>query len=650
MAKKLIYKSIPNFNMTKGKLTFLFLLMIIGIHVSSKNLDSLEAVLRSPTLSVEQQLKLYDDLSWDYLGVDIEKSKLLSREGIVISLKTKNDKLCGILYHHLGIACYNESQMDSALLYFRQAEEFSRKANDDFRIDRIELAYALLYDTNGEYEKAIDILMRLLPNIEKRKDISLLRTAYGNLGTLYYNVHNYALSEKYYLLSENLNEKYNDSGQLSQALNGLASVYLMEELYEKSLEYCQKALIESKRCNYDECQALTLELMSKIYCEYYKDFDKAIKMAKEGLNIAQNSCTLNDVAAMKNSLSNIYFYKGDYQNCLNFALEAICTDTTDHSVYESTVANVVKSSIYLGEKQLAIDYFERYFKIIEERNKKELHQFEIESEKKYQTGKKELQIAVLQKQKKLSSLIFISAITGLSLLMLVIYLRFKITKRNKQIAEQRIVQLEQEKQLVATQSILEGENAERTRLARDLHDGLGAMLSAIKINLFDMKQAIILEADDVSRLNRVLGILDDSTQELRRIAHNMMPESLSRYGLQVSIADFCNNFPQIRFHYYGSEERLDSGMEIMLYRIAHELINNAIKHSGAENIHVQLIREARRVSLTVQDDGRGFDRQSVTTGNGLKNITDRVYSLGGNIDINSEPGKGTEITIGFPLT
>jgi two-component system, NarL family, sensor kinase len=635
--------------MIKVKLAFQLALMIISIHVSSKNLDSLEKVLQSPKLSVEQQLKLYDELSWGYLGVDVNKSKCLSRQGIAVALKAKNDKLCGILYHHLGIACYNASQMDSAWFYFRVAEPFSLKANDFFRVDRIELAYALLYDTNGEYEKAIEVLMKLLPDIEKRKDISLLRTAYGNLGTLYYNVHNYTLSEKYYLLSENLNMKYNDSGQLSQALNGLAGVYLMEKQYEKALDYCQKALAESKRCNYDECYALTLELMSKVYCEYHKDFDKASKIALEGLALAQKACSQSDVAAMQNSLSNIYYYKGDYKNCMKYALIAISTDTTDHSVYENMVANVVKSAIYLNNSQLAISYFSRYYKIIEERNKKELHQFEVESEKKYETGKKELQIAVLEKQKRLHTIIFASAAFALLMFILIIYLRFNIVKRNKQLAEQRVVQLEQEKQLVATQSVLEGENAERSRLARDLHDGLGGMLSAIKINLFDMKQGITLEPEDVARLNRVFGMLDDSIQEMRRVAHNMMPESLARFGLRVSVSDFCNNFPQVKFHHFGSEQRLEHKTEITLYRIAHELINNAIKHSGARNIQVQLVQETDRVSLTVQDDGKGFDKTAVLQGNGLKNINDRITSLGGSIDIQSAPGEGTEITIGISL-
>ena len=101
----------------------------------------------------------------------------------------------------------------------------------------------------------------------------------------------------------------------------------------------------------------------------------------------------------------------------------------------------------------------------------------------------------------------------------------------------------------------------------------------------------------------------------------------------------------MHFHYYGDEQRIDPKTEIMLYRIVHELINNAIKHAEALNINVQLVQESDRISLNVHDDGKGFDTTFATKGSGLKNITDRVYSLGGNIDINSKPGKGTEISI-----
>ena len=118
-------------------------------------------------------------------------------------------------------------------------------------------------------------------------------------------------------------------------------------------------------------------------------------------------------------------------------------------------------------------------------------------------------------------------------------------------------------------------------------------------NLPEMKTGVILEKESVDRFKKAVDMLDESIQELRRVAHHMMPESLIRFGLKASLADFCSAIPNADFHYYGNEKRLDSRLEILLYRSVHELVNNAIKHAEAEKIDVQIIQEEDRLSLVV---------------------------------------------------
>lgn len=234
-------------------------------------------------------------------------------------------------------------------------------------------------------------------------------------------------------------------------------------------------------------------------------------------------------------------------------------------------------------------------------------------------------------------------------MILLLHLRNKNTKAKKQLADNKVIQLEQEKQLVATQSVLEGETAERTRLARDLHDGLGGMLSAVKLNLFDMKKDVIIEEEDVFRFNKVLEMLDKSMRELRRVAHNMMPESLSRYGLNIALSDFCDSLPNVKFHRFGNNERLNQKLEIIVYRTVHELVNNALKHAEATEINVQLLQEEDRVSVTVQDNGKGFDPTVKTDGIGLISIQNRVTSFNGTMNICSKTGEGTEVNVDFKV-
>lgn len=144
-------------------------------------------------------------------------------------------------------------------------------------------------------------------------------------------------------------------------------------------------------------------------------------------------------------------------------------------------------------------------------------------------------------------------------------------------------------------------------------------------------------------------MLDGSIRELRRVAHNLMPESLRRYGLKAALSDFCGGIEHVKLHYFGDERRMEEKFEVALFRIAQELVNNAIKHSKARQINVQVIHEKERINLVVQDDGIGFNPEKLIAENtsGLSNIRSRVESLNGKLDFYSQPQKGTEVQVNF---
>lgn len=284
-------------------------------------------------------------------------------------------------------------------------------------------------------------------------------------------------------------------------------------------------------------------------------------------------------------------------------------------------------------------------------------------EVKYETEKKEMRITALQEEKRLMIWLFVAggAVLLLALATFFFLWRWTVQKKRlaesqkelaeqgKQLAEQQIKQMEQEKKLIATQAVLDGEVQERIRLACDLHDSLGSRLAAAKYNLFGIKQISMLGEADTKCYNKAVSLLDDSMNEMRRVAHHLMPDALSRFGLKPAIGDFCDTLPAVQFVWYGDELRLAPKLEEVVYRIIHELIGNALKHSGAPHIFVQTIQKTDRIALTVQDDGGGFDPETVTTGMGLSNIRIRVASFGGIINIDSKAGEGTEINIEFPL-
>ena len=214
---------------------------------------------------------------------------------------------------------------------------------------------------------------------------------------------------------------------------------------------------------------------------------------------------------------------------------------------------------------------------------------------------------------------------------------------------------EKEKQLVALNSLLQGQELERARMAKDLHDGLGGMLSGVKLSLSSMKGNQIISEEHAVLFQKSILQLDSAISEMRRVAHNMMPEALLKFGLADAVNDLCQWLSEngnIRAHFekINFDDRLSSDQEVVAYRMIQELVNNAIKHSACKSIIVQLSKNENIVQLLVEDDGKGFDTGMLNSakGMGYENLNNRVDYLKGTLSIKSEKEKGTSVMIEFP--
>jgi len=167
-----------------------------------------------------------------------------------------------------------------------------------------------------------------------------------------------------------------------------------------------------------------------------------------------------------------------------------------------------------------------------------------------------------------------------------------------------------------------------------------------------MKDNLIITPDNMAVFERSLDMLDTSIRELRRVAHNMMPEMLAKFGLDEAVKEYCNTINAtklltVKYQSIGMENRLDKATEIIIYRIVQELLNNVLKHATASETFIQLIREKDRLNIVAEDNGKGFDTGLLenSKGAGWVNIRSRVEYLKGQLDIHSEPGKGTLVNI-----
>ncbi len=226
--------------------------------------------------------------------------------------------------------------------------------------------------------------------------------------------------------------------------------------------------------------------------------------------------------------------------------------------------------------------------------------------------------------------------------------------RVKQIQETS-KQLLVEKNLVQqqrTQAVLEAEERERVRIARDLHDGIGQMLAAARMTLGNY---LSQKKMDVPEIQNSLDLLEDSIREVREITHNMMPGSLTKFGLPSALKQFVNKINaldtlKVDLQVVGIKERLDEKIEMMLYRIVQEIISNIIRHAEATKVSIELIKHDNELILMIEDNGKGFDIQNIENqGIGLKNIATRVEYLNGYVNFDSTLGHGTSVVVEIPL-
>jgi signal transduction histidine kinase len=208
------------------------------------------------------------------------------------------------------------------------------------------------------------------------------------------------------------------------------------------------------------------------------------------------------------------------------------------------------------------------------------------------------------------------------------------------------------KYLQENQKLLE---VERSRLAKDLHDGLGGILSGVKLNLSSIKGNMILQDTDTMLFAKSIDQLDKAITEMRRVAHNMMPEALLKFGLGEAIQDYCDslnesNTLKIKYTQMGNRAPLEKTIEVTLYRIVQELSNNVIKHAAATSLFIQLTQHKRGLTLTVEDDGKGFNTSQLSNykGAGLRNVKSRVDYLKGVLQIEAQFGIGTSVNIDIP--
>lgn len=634
--------------MKRTAVILLLAFIVLSAFAEEKNryADSLLRIIQTKRLTDLERAKLYADITESYCAHDMPNTFKYGNMGLEAALRCNDKTLIFRFYNYIGSTYTYRCSYDTAKVYIDLQIAAAEASGNKKLVQKAWQAAGNFYARQGQFILAVESFLNILKHFDGDESCRDYIIAHGNIGECYRRMGNPKRALHYLERERVLAEKYGEPTGIGQSYRELGYVYLALGDTDKALECMLKVKpkVRGTPVNYaDLCEALV-----KVYLIKGK-YQEALACAAECKYAAEWLGDPYIHTLTWNIYADIYRAQGRYSECRTAALKAWNIDSVSINTAPISAFNIAFASAMLGRHGEAARFFGAYDRMMNERTDRNYHEALSQLEVLYETEKKQQQIASLEKEKHFYILIGVSGALILLLAFGLLFYRHRLNLGKRELAERKVKQLEQERQLVATLALLDGENAERTRLARDLHDGLGSMLSVVKLHLHSIKEFSSLTEADAERLAKARDMLDELVVELRRVAHNLMPTSLSHCGIKAALEDFCRSIPMADFRFFGEDTHLDSRLEILIYRCAYELVNNAMKHAEASRINVQLTVNESLVSLSVQDNGKGFGSDTVTYGAGFTNIRNRISAYNGKISIYSSPGAGTEVTIEIEL-
>ena len=509
-------------------------------------------------------------------------------------------------------------------------------------------------------------LEKAIPNAEKAGKPALLAYFYNQLSTILMNNYQFSKAADYNQKAIGILESER------QQLTDLLFAYLSGvsiHCYDKQPLRAWKLLQQAQKLLKPHPESLNYTLYYYNEALYYtttEAYGKALKSVDEGTLLAKKFNQKQLYSQLFFLRYNIYSQQKKYDQARRVLLDVVREGTLTAKINDRAeiYSELAKVSEKLGDYKGALQWMDRSRDVNDSINANQTKVKINELETKYRSAENLQKITALQAQNKAALLAsrndrLYKLLLGTGcffLLMLLIGVLFSSRTRRKLATEREInyrrqmSELEQKQQLKVTKAMLDGEELERERVARDLHDGLGGMLAGVKIGLSGWSDTRAGLSEDRD-LNRIIGQLDSSVSELRRIARNMVPDTLLKFGLEVAIKDLCEFYMRdglkITAETFGFRGDIAMNVQLNIYRILQELLSNALKHSGASNILLQCSQNEDTVFITFEDNGVGFDTASLKgkKGMGLDNLKNRVAFLQGKFELHSALGEGTEIDI-----
>lgn len=369
---------------------------------------------------------------------------------------------------------------------------------------------------------------------------------------------------------------------------------------------------------------------------------EALPYLHDALAVCKQTHNQMNLYFTQSGLAAAYSNLGDYakaEQLFRELLDATATATYRLDEVKLTLyQNLGITNTRMGRYERAVGYYDTAILLRDSFYAADNASALAKTETLYEMAKKDKLLAA-QQIKLANQKTWIIGISGSALILLGLTVGLLKRKRHKE-------------QMEHLKAVMQGEQQERKRLARELHDGVGGMLAAIKMNVSAIQQPE--QKNDERNWQSIMQLVDDTAEEVRKTSHSLMPDILHKYPFPEAIRVYCDqvnkaNGMQIDLQFLTAYPKQSPAFELALYRILQELLQNIIKHAQAQHATIQFRLQDDALHITVEDDGQGFEPDRIIEGLGLQNIRSRVAALQGRIEIESTLNKGTICYIALPV-
>jgi len=624
-----------------------------SVYSQTKHTDSLLAL--SKKVQGIELINTYNEISKEIRATNADSAIIFSKKALELALAGQYKKQEAWARISLSSAYNNKANYGLGEEQLSLAMKIGKELNDKDIIASAYLGFGSIKWPEGKIDEALNDYFTAARLFEQTKNKIGFSRSIISISMVYQTQDKLDLSEKYARQAMELNKPTNDIRTRINILHTLANVLGMRGKLDEALKIDSTGLILTTTTDNDYFTSMFYDNMANCYM-FSNRFSEAEINFRKCILIDSSFGNKKQMADTYLNLGNLYVMQKKIPQAIQHLKHAVDLAREVQYRQGQMQALLLLSDTYKqsGSYEAAFDYLKQSHAIEDSIHNIASVNKIAELETVYQTEKKEqqlkLQNAVIQKK---NYLLWGFGFIGLLLAAVVT----SIYRRKKVQTKLELQQAIMKQQDMATKAIIEAEENERKRIAADLHDGVGQMMSAAKMNLsvFESELPFANEAQKTSFEN-VIGLIDESCKEIRSVSHQMMPNALLKSGLANALKEFIDKIDtriiKVSLHTEGLNERIDNNTETVLYRVIQECVNNVLKHSGADRLDISLIKDVDGIAVTIEDNGKGFDSTDKLKfeGIGLKNIISRINYLKGSIDFDSAPGRGTLVAMHVPVS